>query len=61
MTNNLDILFNLGASLFLLAGALVLATPEPPFACDGVIRCFETCRVNADGSFGCGAITCICI
>lgn len=61
MTKNRNILFNLGASLLLLAGALVLATPEPAFACDGVLWCFETCWVNEDGSFGCGAITCVCI
>lgn len=61
MTKNLNLLFNLGAALLLLVGAFVLATPEPAFACDGEIHCFEVCWINADGSFGCGAITCICI
>lgn len=59
MTNT-NILFNLGASLLLLAGALVLVTPEPAAACE-IVRCYEVCWTNADGSFGCNPITCSCI
>lgn len=55
MTN---ILINIGASVLLLAGALVLATPEPAQAC--TVYCFENCWVNASGGFGCEGIECIC-
>lgn len=56
MTN---ILVNIGASILLLAGAFVLATPEPALACE--IYCFEHCWTNASGGFGCSGIVCYCI
>lgn len=60
MMNNIHILFNVGAALLLLTGALVLATPESASACE-IIRCFEVCWVNAGGGSGCDPnIQCVC-